>query len=234
MAEAAEGTLAEPLQAGFQAHVPGCPHCGPLFTEAQAGWRLLRALEEVDPPRHLVHNILLATSGVEKAQPQHQAPGWASRLWEPLAPVWATVRQPRFAMSFGMAFFSVTLVLNLVGVKLTDLRLSDLTPHALRYNAGRALDETTARATKYYENLRLVYEFQTRLRDLKNAAQPEAEPPAPAPKQEQHKPSHDTSGQPDPKDQNYSQERTGVMLASAPRSSTPLVPVPGNRDRSTI
>ncbi|HYX70784.1 MAG TPA: zf-HC2 domain-containing protein [Terriglobales bacterium] len=238
LAEAVEGNLAEPQRAGFQAHVAACPHCGPLFTEAQAGRRLLRALAELEPPRNLVHNILAATSGKEAARPAGEAPGWARRLWEPLAPVlspvWATVRQPRFAMSFGMAFFSVTLVLNLVGVKLTDLRLVDLKPSAMRYNAERALDETTARATKYYENIRLVYEFQSRLRDLRNAAEPEAQPPAPAPKQERQKRNHDTSGKPDPKDQNYSQERGGVVMAAAPWPSTPLVPVPGNRDRRTI
>lgn len=238
LAEAAEGSLAEPQRASFQAHVAACPHCGPLFTEAQAGRRLLRALAEVEPPRNLVHNILAATSGQQAAQLAGKTPGWARRLWEPLAPVldpvWATVRQPRFAMSFGMAFFSVTLMLNLVGVKFSELRLGDLKPSAMRYNAGRALDETSARATKYIDNLRLVYEVQSRLRDLRNAAEPEAQPPAPAPKQEQQKRNHDTSGQPDPKDQNYSQERGAVVMAAAPLQSTPLVPVPGNRDRRTI
>ncbi|HXZ29203.1 MAG TPA: zf-HC2 domain-containing protein [Terriglobales bacterium] len=237
LAEAVEGTLAEAQRAAFQAHVAACPHCGPLFTEAQAGRRLLQALPEVEPPRNLVHNILAATSGREETQPAAQ-PGWIRRLWEPLAPVlgpaWATVRQPRFAMSFGMAFFSVTLVLNLLGVKLSDLRPADLRPSALRFNAERALDETTARVTKYYENLRLVYELQSRVRDLRNAAEP-APQPAPPPKQEpQKRDPHDTSGQPDPKDQNYSEERGDVVLASAPRKSTPWVPVPGNRDRRTI
>lgn len=238
LGEAVEGTLAEPQRASFQAHVAACPHCGPLFTEAQAGHRGLKALLEVEPPRNLVHNILAATSGRPTAQPAQQ-PGWARRLWEPLAPVlgplWATVRQPRFAMSFGMAFFSVTLILNMLGVKLSDLRYADLRPSAVRYNAERALDETTARATKYYENIRLVYEFQSRLRDLRNAAEPVPQPSAPAPKPEQQKRNnHNTSGQPDPKDQNYSQERGSMVLAAAPLKSTPLVPVPGNRDRRTI
>ncbi len=183
-----------------------------------------------------MHNILAATSGrQERRQPAQ--PGWGRRLWEPLAPVlnpvWATVRQPRFAMSFGMAFFSVTLLLNLLGVKLSDLRPGDLRPSALRYNAERTLDEATARATKYYENIRLVYEFQTRLRDLRNAAEPAAQPSSPAPRQRQ-KGNRDTSGRPDPKDQNYSQERGVTILASAPLQTTPLVPVPGNRDRRTI
>jgi putative zinc finger protein len=237
LAEAVEGTLGEPQKGSFQAHVAACPHCGPLFTEAQAGLRGLKALLEVEPPRNLVHNILAATSGREERHAPEQ-PGWARRLWQPLAPilgpVWATVRQPRFAMSFGMAFFSVTLILNLVGVKLSDLRVGDLRPSALRYNAERALDETTARATKYYENIRLVYEFQTRMRDLRNAAEPAPQPSSPAPQQERKKGNHDTSGRPDPKDQNYSQERGVTILASAPLKTTPLVPVPGNRDRRTI
>ncbi len=238
LAEAVEGTLGEPQRASFQAHAAACPHCGPLFTQAQAGRRLLQALAELEPPPNQVDNILAATSGREAAQPAPQAPGWARRLWEPLAPVlnpvWATVRQPRFAMSFGMAFFSVTLILNMLGVKLSDLRPTDLSPKALRYTAERAVDETTARATKYYENIRLVYEFQTRLRDLRNAAEPAPQPSSPAPKQQRQKGNRDTSGRPDPKDQNYSQERGPALLASAPLHTTPLVPVPGNRDRRTI
>src|SRR6185437_7969654 len=39
-----------------------------------------------------------------------------------LAPVWSTARQPRFAMSFAMVFFSVSIALNVAGVRLGALR----------------------------------------------------------------------------------------------------------------
>src|SRR5207253_6609407 len=104
-----------------------------------AGRRLLKSITEAEPPAHLVHNILAATSGFDTArmhaplaQPQVS---WLDRVraWmaPTLTPVLAVIRQPRFAMSFGMAFFSVSMVLNLAGVKFSDLRHVDLHPSAI-------------------------------------------------------------------------------------------------------
>jgi hypothetical protein len=76
--------------------------------------------------------------------------------------------QPRFAMSFGMAFFSITLVLNVTGVKLSSLRAADLRPSAIK----RSYYEASGKLVKYYENIRFVYELETKVRDLKRAATP--------------------------------------------------------------
>ena len=59
-----DGQLSPARQQSFDAHRWVCAVCGPLFAEAQAGREWLRTLEPVEPPAHLVHNILVATSGV--------------------------------------------------------------------------------------------------------------------------------------------------------------------------
>ena len=127
--EALDGTLEGAKLERFQAHARVCSICGPLFAEVDAGRRLLMSLEEAEPPVHLVHNILAATSGLDTARmripgtaiPQ---PSWTDRVRAWVAPfvqpVFGVVRQPRFAMSFGMAFFSISMALNLAGVKLAD------------------------------------------------------------------------------------------------------------------
>ena len=58
----------------FEAHSRSCPVCGPLLAEVQAGQRWLKSLDEVEPPAHLVHNILAATTGIESSRLRAAAP----------------------------------------------------------------------------------------------------------------------------------------------------------------
>lgn len=70
--------------------------------------------------------------------------------------------QPRLAMTAAMAFFSVALTLNLTGVHLNELRANDLKPANLKRN----LYESGAHMVRYYDNLRVVYELESRVHDL--------------------------------------------------------------------
>ena len=94
-------------------------------------------------------------------------------------------------MTAAMAFFSIALTLNLAGIKLTQLRSSDFQPSRLRANLTRQYYSTNEQVTKYYENLRLVYEMEARVRELKRSAEPEPTP-QPTPRQ----PVRDGSGSP--------------------------------------
>src|SRR5271169_2786134 len=204
----------------FQAHARGCPTCGPLLAEADAGLRWLHELVEVDAPVTLVDNILAATSGVSTAR-LHGAvkaqaePSWFDHLQDLantlVSPILGVAKQPRFAMSFGMAFFSLSITMSLAGVKLSDLRHADLRPSAIKRNYY----ETSGKVVKYYENIRFVYEIESRVREVKRATMPVE----PAPQEEQkdkHHRNDNTSGQPEPKqDRNYSQEGSQVILASS-------------------
>ena len=222
LADALDGALEAQRMAVFQAHAAGCPDCGPLLADSRAGLQWMKSLSEVEPPRHLVHNILAATTGVEHKEERAAARvGWRQRLSDwirpVLVPTWTAVRQPRFAMSFGMAFFSLSLVLNLTGVKLRDVRHLDLRPSAIRSSASHSYYETEAKVVRYYENIRLVYELQSRMRDLRNATRPEDQgQPAPAPQQrkENNKRDDNTSGQPEKRNQYYSADQSGLLLAA--------------------
>ena len=189
----------------FQSHRQSCALCSVMFAEAEAGKTWLHALEEAEPPRNLMHNILAATSGVESARvPAAQSSPWAERIFGRILPVLAPMMQPRFAMSFAMAFFSVSIMLNLAGVRVTDLKYVDLRPAAVRDNTVRSFYETTARVEKYYENLRLVYEIESRVRELTNAATP-AEKPQPVKQEKDKKNPNNTSERPEPQKKNDEQ-----------------------------
>lgn len=218
LSQAIDGTLAGERLATFEAHGRVCRVCGPLLQEAEAGRNWLKSLEEVEPPNDLVTNILLRTTGLVPAEghARDQASWfgrmrrWAETVASPLA---AIARQPRFAMSFGMAFFTLSVTLSLAGIRLGDLRHLDLRPSAIR----RTYYETSGRVVKYYENIRFVYEIESRVRQFKQATAPAEQPPE---RQENNKGKdnrNDRSGQPEQRqERNYSQEGNQPVLASLP------------------
>jgi hypothetical protein len=221
VSDALDGVLIGTQLDTFRAHARSCSVCGPLFAEVEAGRNWLKDLTEVEPPVSLVTSILASTTGVDTqrlrvnvstSQPRvswlgarwESAQAWASGTMQPL---WATVRQPRFAMSFGMAFFSLSVALSVLGVKPADLRQVSLRPTAIRHTYYN----TQARVVRYYENIRFVYEVESRVRELKRNVTP-AEP---APEKKDHK--NDTTEQPEQKqERNYSQTENHLILASAP------------------
>ncbi len=77
------------------------------------------------------------------------------------------VSEPRFLLTAAMAFFSITLTLNLLGIHITQVRGADLKPGNLRRTVARSYSETTARVTRYYDNLRIVYELEARVREFR-------------------------------------------------------------------
>ena len=217
LSDALDGVLTGVQLDRFQAHVRTCSACGPLFAEVEAGRNWLKDLTEVEPPVSLVTNILASTTGVDTqrlrvnlaAPPSlitwaEKAQAWASAAMQP---IWGTVRQPRFAMSFGMAFFALSVALSVLGVKPADLRQVSLRPAVIRHTYYN----TQARVVRYYENIRFVYEVESRVRELKRNVTP-AEP---APEKKDHK--NDTTQQPEQKqERNYSQTENHLVLACAP------------------
>jgi hypothetical protein len=217
LTDALDGVLTGAQLDRFQAHARTCSACGPLFAEVEAGRNWLEDLTEVEPPVSLVTNILASTTGVDTqrlrvnvAAPQpgitwiERTQAWASAAMQP---IWGTVRQPRFAMSFGMAFFALSVALSVLGVKPADLRQVSLRPAVIRHTYYN----TQARVVRYYENIRFVYEVESRVRELKRNVTP-AEP---APEKKDHK--NDTTQQPEQKqERNYSQTENHLVLACTP------------------
>ena len=77
-----------------------------------------------------------------------------------------TLMQPRLAMTAAMAFFSIALTLNLTGVRLSQLRASDFKPSSIMRSASQA----KASVVRNFDNLRVVYELESRVRDLQHSS----------------------------------------------------------------
>jgi hypothetical protein len=221
LVDAIDGLLPGAQLDRFQSHARTCSACGPLLAEVEAGRNWLTELTEVEPPAGLVNSILASTTGVDTqrlrvnvyAQPKvslwERAQAWVSAA---LQPIIGTVRQPRFAMSFGMAFFSLSVGLSVLGIKPADLRQISLRPTAIRHTYYN----TQARVVRYYENIRFVYEVESRVRELKRNVAP-AEPRSNEAKPDNKENKNDTTQQPEQKqERNYSQMENQLILASAP------------------
>jgi hypothetical protein len=140
-----------------------------------------------------------------------------------------TVFEPRLALVAAMAFFSISLTLNLVGVKLTSFRASDLEPQAMRRAVTRQYAQANARVVHYYENLRIVYEVESRVHQLRQAADS-------APVQEktsypQNKQGSGADGQGHRSDRNDKSDRDGVHRERM--DMTPVKDQNAQRNRST-
>src|SRR5579864_5187606 len=219
--DALDQNLTQAKKDRFEAHARACNKCGPMFAEVEAGQHWLKSLQEVEPPANLVKNILASTSGIESRRldiaASAEEPSLLERVreWADsfLASVWSTVRQPRFAMSFGMAFFSLSVALSVAGVKPGYLSKVDFRPSAMR----RTYYTTSARVVKYYENIRLVYEIESRVQEFKKVTRP-AQQREEKERERNHK--NNTSGEPEPRqERNYSRDENQPVLASAPEQA---------------
>jgi Putative zinc-finger len=177
--DAVDGLLSAEEQRAFDAHVAGCVACAEELEGAQRGAAWLAMLKSQTPeaPAGLLTKILEGTTG---AVAPIVAPAFAPVT--PAAPSWALsslVRktmsvfrvdgsrmtfQPRLAMTAAMAFFSIALTMNLTGVRLNNLHASDFTPSGLWHNAS----DMSASATRSFQNMRVVYQVESRVSELRN------------------------------------------------------------------
>lgn len=184
LADALDGLLKPEDEATFSQHMAGCAACTALFEEARRGREWLEFLApEPEVPEGLLDKIL-ASTGPGQAAGYGLVTGAGDTL--PAIPAWqqpgfvARVRrfaEPRLMMTAAMAFFSIALTLNLTGVRLTGLKLSDLRPSAVRSFMERRLTMASTPIIRYYDHLRLVYEVQSRMRELRRNSEGEGASP---------------------------------------------------------
>jgi hypothetical protein len=196
LADALDGTLSAADAAAFTRHHRECVLCAQMLNETEQGRSWLKYLAvEPEVPTDLLKKILARTSG--GLQPGVAVPA----ISLPARPAWhrmmlpaiRQVMEPRLMMTLAMAFFSIALTLNLAGIKVTDLRAQDFQPSRLRANITRQYYSTNEQVTKYYKNLRLVYEMESRVRELRRTTETE---PAPSPQPTPKPPARDGSGSP--------------------------------------
>ena len=211
LADALDNAVAADARTAFDEHGRSCAVCGPMLAEALEGMLMVRGLAELEPPKNLMHNILAATSRKEATAEQiaeEAKLGWMDRLRRSLKPQVGGLLHSRFAMSFAMAFFSLSITLTLAGVKITDVKNMVENPSMLRKNVVLGYTHVEAKVTSYYENLRFVYQMQAKVRELKKNTTPVSGPGEN--RQQNRKSSPDGR---EKLNEDYSMERDGSLIA---------------------
>jgi len=192
LADALDGLMKPEDEVTFNAHRAVCPACSALYEEARKGREWLEFLSpEPEVPAGLLARILavtgpgqalgygLATAGgnvlpIHPASipaPAWQRPGFMAHL--------RRFAEPRLMLTAAMAFFSIAMTLGLTGVRFSSLRLSSLRPGTFPSEARSFLERRFTMAStpiiRYYDHSRLVYEVQTRMRELRRTTQGEGE-----------------------------------------------------------
>jgi len=161
-----EGLLGQARRAEVEAHLNTCAPCRELIGDVRRVMELCNRAEELEPAPWLVPKILLATVGERKPSLRQQ-----------LAAFFRPAFQPRFAYAVAMAVFSFSIIINAAGINLRDVRVEDLNPRTWVYHANRTGHLLLARAEKFYYDLRVVYEIESRFRQLRSQPQEEKEAP---------------------------------------------------------
>ena len=150
-----DDTLDAAQRSALQQHMASCPACAGLAADAASAVDFISQAEPVEPPPELLAKIAFQIpSGLGRGS-------WRTRWFGWLEPV----MQPRFAMGMAMTILSFSMLARLAGLEVRQLRPSDLEPAAVWSAVDDRMHRTWERALKYYENLRLVYEVQTRLQE---------------------------------------------------------------------
>jgi len=142
-----------------EAHLAACAACAGLERDVRAAVRFVALADRVEPPPALITRILYHTPPAEaRPGPAHRERTWWQRLFEP-------VLQPRFAMGMAMTILSFSMVLKFAGVQERAVSAADLDPARIWASIDSRAHRAYDRVMKYYENLRLVYSIQDRLRE---------------------------------------------------------------------
>ena len=170
-----DGALAPEEAAALSAHAAGCAACAKLVSHVSSLVNEMQRIEPLDPPVHLTARILDATLG-----PRTQAPGW--RKWfDWTAVIW----QPRFGMGAVTVAASFAVLFHAFAPMEKKMTLADLNPVAIARTANRQVHLTYARGAKFVNDLRVVYEIESRLgpqpaQITMPMSEPQAPPPSPS------------------------------------------------------
>ncbi len=134
-----------------EAHLADCDACREMVGDLRTAMEACRSAEVLPTPPWLVRKILLATVGERK-------PTWIEQARAYVRPV----LQPRFAYAVAMAVFSFSIIVNAAGLNLRSLKLRDLNPITWVSRANAAGHVLYGRVEKFYYDLRVVYEIQSR------------------------------------------------------------------------
>jgi putative zinc finger protein len=170
-----DGAVAEDGRRTLEQHAEVCGSCRDLLRDATDAVSFIGRVEEIAPPPELITRLAYhaprgkVRDGLDRDSLLSRT---FTRWFQP-------VLQPRFAMGMAMTILSFAMLGRCTGVQLQQIRPADLSPTKVWGGVEDKAYRSWDRTVKYYENLRLVYEIETRVKEIReqqNAADRDAAP----------------------------------------------------------
>jgi len=153
-----DGTLAPDARATVERHLAECPACAELARDSAAAVAFIERAADVEPPPELITRLLFDAPW-SKGKPKSKVRPWVAALLSPIL-------QPRFAMSMAFTVLSLAMLAHLLlPGGLRQPSMSDLEPSRIWAGLEQNVYRAWARSVKYYDNLKVVYQIQTTLRE---------------------------------------------------------------------
>jgi len=201
-----DGVLNPAESAEFSAHVPTCARCAPLVASVSELLTGLHGMEQIAEPPRLVYSILDKTLG-----PREALTGWRAVLG------WVRgVASIRFAYGALSVAATLALLVTAAGLNWKHPKVADLQPAMIYRHANQTAHLAYGRSAKFVNDLRVVNEIQSRLReDSDLRANPESTVPESSPQKQPGPGRSDGSKPATPRQQNRANDlaRQAEMLA---------------------
>jgi anti-sigma factor RsiW len=167
IADYVDETLHVEEKSALLAHLSQCSDCAELAQDARAAVAFMERASNVEAPPELVTRILFEiSSGPSHAEVK---PSWTRRIFgkwlEPIL-------QPRYAMGMAMTVLSFAMLGRFTGIH-RQLTPADLDPVKIWMATEDRAQRVWERSMKYYENLRVVFEIQTQLKEWTEEQRPD-------------------------------------------------------------
>jgi hypothetical protein len=171
LADYIDGTLGEAQRAAVDEHAAGCSNCREFMADAAGVVAILKSAPEVDAPPELITRIAFQAP---RGRMRH--PADRRTFFSKLAARWLQpILQPRLVMGMAMTLLSFSMLERCTGVHVEHIQAADLNPARVWDGVEDKVVRARDRIVKSYENLRVVYEIETRLRDLQDQQAAESE-----------------------------------------------------------
>jgi hypothetical protein len=154
-----DGTLRGEEKTALESHLAGCSACAELAKDVAGVTAFIETVAPAEPPAELLTRIL---HEAPTARPSTEKRSW----WWILTggPVKALL-QPRYVMGMAMTVLSFSMIARFAHIEPRQLRPADLDPVKIWASIDDRTHRMWDRTMKYYDNLRLVIEIQSRLKE---------------------------------------------------------------------
>ncbi len=167
-----DGTLRGEERTALESHMAGCSACAELAKDVAGVTAFIETVAPAEPPAELLTRIL---HELPSGRPAAEKRSW----WRKLLGGWVHgILQPRYVMGMAMTVLSFSMIAKFAHIEPRQLRPSDLDPVKIWASIDDRTHRMWDRTVKYYDNLRVVIEIQSRLKEWTDQEQAQSTSPA--------------------------------------------------------